>query len=88
MFGQGMFWGLKINERSHAPRFNISKGYPNIFDLLETDGDSSFMHLSKTPIAPKMLGYPMYEFRLCVKRYRGHGRKGPRDLFFVFGFRS
>jgi hypothetical protein len=37
--GQGIFWGLKINERSHASRFNISNTYPNIFDLLETDGD-------------------------------------------------
>jgi len=30
---------LRINERNQASRFNISKGYRNIFDGLKTDGD-------------------------------------------------
>jgi hypothetical protein len=30
-----------------------------------------------------MLGCPMYESRIWVKRYRGQGRKGLRELFFA-----
>jgi hypothetical protein len=37
MIGEGMLYSLKIMERNHACRFNISKGYRNIFDDLKTE---------------------------------------------------